>query len=555
MLKKNREPFPVEIHGKIIFDDQNNPIMVQGVTRDISERRQAEEQLRKREEKYRNIFENVQDVYYETSLDGALLEISPSIEVISRGQYRRADLIGRQIIDFYADTEERSRLINKLIETGSASDFEILLHNKDGSLVTCSISAKLWRDDQGNPVKIIGSMHDISDRKQMEAEREKLQARLIQAHKMEAVGRLAGGVAHDYNNMLAVILGYTEMALEQTAPSDPIYADLKEVYNAGKRSMEITQQLLAFARKQTIAPKVLDLNETVEEMLKMLRRLIGEDIDLAWHPGASLWPVKMDPAQINQVLANLCINARDAIAGVGKITIETENIVFDENYCADHAGFVPGDFVMLAVSDNGRGMDRETLANLFEPFFTTKGVGEGTGLGLATIYGIVKQNYGFINVYSEPKKGSTFKIYLPHHEGQPASRPAVAHTEPEYGKGETILLVEDEPKIIKMSKMMLEKLGYHVLTAETPGKAVSLVSEYDGEIHLLITDVIMPEMNGRDLAEKLKALYPDLKILFMSGYTANVIAHHGVLDGGVHFIEKPFSRAELAGKVREAILE
>jgi two-component system sensor histidine kinase EvgS len=256
---------------------------------------------------------------------------------------------------------------------------------------------------------------DISDRKRTEREKEKLQAELLQAQKMESVGRLAGGVAHNYNNMLNVITGFTELALERTPPEDPRRGDLEEVLHAARRSADITRQLLAFARRQTIQPVVLDLNAAVESMLKMLRRLIGESIDLTWHPGSALWPVFMDPSQVSQILANLCVNARDAIIDVGKITLETGNVVLDEAYCADHLGFVPGDFVLLAVSDNGRGMDRETLKNAFEPFFTTKKTGEGTGLGLATIYGIVKQNRGFINAYSELGRGSTFKIYLPRH--------------------------------------------------------------------------------------------------------------------------------------------
>jgi CheY-like chemotaxis protein len=261
----------------------------------------------------------------------------------------------------------------------------------------------------------------------------------------------------------------------------------------------------------------------------------------------------MDPTQLDQILANLCVNARDAIADVGKITIETENITFDADYCEHHAGFIPGDFVMLAVSDNGCGMDAETLDNLFEPFFTTKEIGKGTGLGLATIYGIVKQNNGFINVYSEPGQGTTCKIYLPRHAGEIEETVSESAAELLFGMGEIILLVEDELKIIKMGKMMLEKLGYQVLTAETPGRAMELAREHAGKIHLLMTDVVMPDMNGRDLAQKLQALYPDLKVLFMSGYTANVIAHHGVLDEGVSFIQKPFSRKELAKKVREAL--
>ena len=329
---------------------------------------------------------------------------------------------------------------------------------------------------------------------------------------------------------------------------------LQEIRKAAQRSADLTRQLLAFARRQTIAPKVLDLNETVEGMLKMLRRLIGEDIDLAWLPAADLWPVKMDPAQIDQILANLCVNARDAIGGVGKLTIETGNAVFDEAYCADHPGFVPGEYVRLAVSDNGCGMDKETLAQIFEPFFTTKGVGEGTGLGLATVYGIVKQNDGFINVYSEPGQGTTFTIYLPRHAGQAdaAADGKRGGTAPEFA-GRRCCWWRTSRRSWPLPGRVLERLGYTVLAASTPGEAIRLAEAHAGEIHLLMTDVVMPEMNGRDLARRLLSLRPRLKCLFMSGYTADVIAHHGVLDEGVHFIQKPFSVEDLAAKVRDAL--
>jgi nitrogen-specific signal transduction histidine kinase/ActR/RegA family two-component response regulator len=396
-------------------------------------------------------------------------------------------------------------------------------------------------------------VHDITERKRAEDERGKLQAQLNQAQKMESVGRLAGGIAHDFNNMLSVIIGHTEIALDQVDSAQPLHEDLDEILRAAHRSAHLTRQLLAFARKQTISPKVLDLNETVEDMLKMMRRLIGEDIDLLWKPGRDFWPVKVDPAQIDQILANLCVNARDAISGVGKVTIETVNVTFDEAYCANHIGFVPGEFVLLAVSDDGCGIDKETQEKLFEPFFTTKGVGQGTGLGLATVYGIVKQNNGFINVYSEPGQGTTFKIYLPRHQGKAEQMQKEGPAAPAVHGHETILLVEDEPAILSMGKAMLERLGYRVLTAGTPGEAIRLAEEHPGEIHLLMTDVVMPEMNGRDLAKNLLSLYPNLKRLFMSGYTANVIVHHGVLDEGVHFIQKPFSRKDLAAKVREAL--
>jgi CheY-like chemotaxis protein len=288
-------------------------------------------------------------------------------------------------------------------------------------------------------------------------------------------------------------------------------------------------------------------------MLNMLRRRIGEDIDLIWQPSAHIWPVKMDPSQIDQILANLCVNARDAIDGVGKLTIETGRKSFDEEYCKEHAGFIPGDFVLLSVSDNGCGMDRDTLDNLFEPFFTTKYIGKGTGLGLATIYGIVKQNNGFINVYSEPGQGSTFKIYLPRLVAEEDTDKAVPEKKIAAGGTETILLVEDEPTILRMTRMMLERKGYSVLSAATPAEAIEKAKNHSAVIDLFITDVVMPQMNGRDLAGQITEIYPDTGQLFMSGYTSNVIAHHGILDEGVAFIQKPFSMADMTEKVRELL--
>jgi PAS domain S-box-containing protein len=404
--------------------------------------------------------------------------------------------------------------------------------------------------------KIIGrvwSFRDITKRKRAEEEREKTEEQLRHAHKMESVGRLAGGVAHDFNNMLGVILGYTDMALEETTPGQPLHAHLKEICKAAERSAGLTRQLLAFARKQTISPRVLDMNNTVDGMLKMLRRLIGEDIDLTWLPGKGVWPVKVDPSQIDQMLVNLCVNARDAIEGVGKITIETGNATFDNAYCTNHPGFEPGEYMLLSVSDDGCGMGKDILDKIFEPFFTTKEMGQGTGLGLATVYGIVRQNNGFINVYSEPDQGTTFRLYLARHTTRTTQIKKINPVEPVKQGNETILLVEDEAAILKMTTIMLEHQGYTVLAASTPGAAIRLTETHPGKLDLLITDVVMPEMNGRDLAKNILTSYPNLKRLFMSGYTANVIAHHGVLDEGVHFIQKPFATRALAAKVREVL--
>ena len=401
-------------------------------------------------------------------------------------------------------------------------------------------------DPDGRVTAAIEMVEDITEKLSLES-------RLRQAQKMESIGRLAGGVAHDFNNMLGVIIGHSELALELLDPQKSLYSSMQEIQKAAFRSADLTRQLLAFARKQTVAPKVLDLNETVEGMLKMLRRLIGENIDLVWLPAQDLWPVKMDPSQIDQILANLCVNARDAIANLGKITIETQRATFDEAYCANHSGFIRGDFVMLAVSDDGRGLDKETLEKIFEPFFTTKEMGKGTGLGLATVYGVVKQNNGFINVYSKPGQGTTFKIYLPRHAANGEQMRKERPGGPEAQGGETVLLVEDEAANLKITRLILERLGYRVLVASTSDEAFAVVKKHLGEIDLLLTDVVMPGMSGKDLAKGLASLCPGIRILFMSGYTGNVIARHGVLDKDVHFIQKPLSREGLAAKVREVL--
>jgi CheY-like chemotaxis protein len=328
---------------------------------------------------------------------------------------------------------------------------------------------------------------------------------------------------------------------------------MEEIYQAGARSADITRQLLAFARQQTVAPKVLNLNDNIGSMIKMLHHLIGEDIDFAWMPGAELWSVKIDPSQVDQILANLCVNARDAIADIGRVTIETKNIELSEDYCKNNVECIPGVYVMVAVSDDGCGIQPEVLDQIFEPFFTTKNTGEGTGLGLATVYGIVKQNKGFINVYSEPKKGTTFRVYVPRHVEQAVEERNAIVADTPLSRGETILMVEDDASILKLGRKMLENFGYKVLSTTRPKEAQKMAEEYGGEINLLITDVVMPEMNGRQLSEQLQSLYPQLKTLFMSGYTANVIADRGILDEGIHFISKPFSPKEMAAKIREVL--
>lgn len=445
---------------------------------------------------------------------------------------------------------EKIRSMIQTILAGSMERFETHLRRKDGCLITIDASAQKL---PGSDDQIFTFVRDVTDQKKAESEREKLKEQLIQAQKMESVGRLAGGVAHDFNNMLGVILGHAELAMEQVEPHHPLEADLTEIRKAAQRSADLTRQLLAFARKQTITPRALALNDAVNGTLKMIQRLIGEGVELTWHPADDPWHVRMDPSQVDQILTNLCINARDAVQGAGQILIETKNCSFDEAYCHSHPDHSPGDYVLLSVSDNGNGMDRETIDHIFEPFFTTKSQGKGTGLGLATVYGIVKQNRGFIVVHSEPGLGTSFHIHLPRHEGpettvfkpDPEKVPDPTH--------ETVLLVEDEPAILKMVESMLKKMGYTVLAAASPAEAIRLSREYGQEIHVLMTDVIMPEMSGRELADRLMEEKPGLKRLFMSGYTANLIARHGVMDDGIQFLQKPFLKKDLSEKLRKVL--
>jgi PAS domain S-box-containing protein len=549
IITKSGEDKWVSLTGSSIQHD-NKPSALICVT-DITEHKVAEAALTESEIKYRRIFESFEDIYYQTDENGIIRVLSPSVYRLTG--WSSDELIGKPVSEVYVNPGERESLLETISRSGFTRDHEILLKKKDGTQAYASLSANMLTDPEGKPQGMAGTLHDITDRKLAEEERVKLQSQLQQAQKIESVGRLAGGVAHDFNNMLGVILGHTELALMKVDPGQSIHVNLMEIRKAAERSADLTRQLLAFARKQTVVPRVLDLNETVKGMLKMLRRLIGEDIDLKWQPATGLWAVKIDPSQIDQILANLCVNARDAIAGVGKITIETGNSTLGVGYCAIHAGAVPGEYVHITVRDNGCGMDKETMAYIFEPFFSTKGVGEGTGLGLATVYGAVKQNNGFIDAQSEQGQGTTFTIYLPRYMGHPESNSTKSPAETANRGRETILLVEDEPTILQVTTTMLELQGYTVIPADTPGEAIRLARGHAGEIHLLMTDVVMPEMNGRDLAKNLLSIHPQIKRLFMSGYTADVIAHHGVLDAGFHFIHKPFSLKEMADKVRETL--
>ncbi|MBI5832207.1 MAG: transporter substrate-binding domain-containing protein [Armatimonadetes bacterium] len=542
---------PVATTSRLIRDEAGQVAGVEGIFRDIAERRRADAALRESEARFRGVFENAPYAIAISRLsDGQYVDVNQAF-ADSLGLTRAQCLSLRSSDLSVRANSDQDEGMARAMRGEAVRDVSVDVVAPDGTQRSILFStAPVVLGDERCAISIVV---DVTDRKQAEREQGKLRDQLAQAQKMDSIGRLAGGVAHDFNNMLGVIIGHAEFALLSAEPGSPLHHDLTEIRGAAERSADLTRQLLAFARRQTVAPRLLDLNDTVAGMLRMLRRLIGENIELAWLPGANLGAVHMDPSQMDQILANLCVNARDAIGDTGRVSIETSVVTLDADYCALHTEAHPGDYVLLSVSDTGHGMDAQTRARVFEPFFTTKEVGRGTGLGLATVYGIVRQNDGLINVYSEPGQGTTFRIYLP--RTAPADAPTTrraAMPPPERGS-ETVLLVEDEPSVLSMASMMLERQGYLVLAAGGPEEALRLAAEHEGAIHLLLTDVVMPEMNGRDLATHLQARYTGLKCLFMSGYTAGLIAHHGVLDEGVPFIEKPFTMSALAAQVRAVL--
>jgi two-component system cell cycle sensor histidine kinase/response regulator CckA len=513
------------------------------------DRQQTELQLKEAEEKYRSILDNMDNIGIGVAL------ISPKMEILDlnrriREWFPAIDPGQRPICYRVFDDPPREAVCDdcparKALQDGLAHE-STTQKRRAGMVHFYRIVSSPILNVSGKVSEVIVTVEDITEKLSLESQ-------LWQAEKMESVGRLAGGLAHDLNNMLGVIIGHAELAMEHVGPAQPVLASLQEIRKAAVRSANLTRQLQAFARQQPITPRMLDMNEAVEGTLRMLGRLIGEDIDLVWVPGPGLCRVKVDPSQIDEILANLCLNARNAMAGVSKITIETHKATIDEAYCAKHREGVPGRYVLLKVSDDGGGMDKKNLDRLSEPFFTTKDTGKGTGPGLAMVYSMVRQNNGFINVYSEIGHGTTFKIYLPREAAQTEQTPKQSPVVYAAQGHETILLVEDEPGILDMTKRMLERLGYKVLPASTPGEAIRAAKDYFGQIHLLLTDVVMPEMNGWDLSQSLLPLYPGIGSLFMSGYTGNVIAHQGVMDKGIHFIQKPFSIKALAAKVRETL--
>jgi PAS domain S-box-containing protein len=518
------------------------------VARDITERLAAERVRTETEAKYRTLIEQVAAVSYiaELGLHGEWLYVSPQVETMFGYKPDEWLLQSDQWIRF---VPEEDHPIIKAAEEAciSARRFqaEYRITRKDGQIIWVSDTAVVVPGSDNHPL-MEGIIVDITERKALENQ-------LQQARKMEAVGRLAGGIAHDFNNLLTIIKGYVEMATNRSAGQPELRSDLHHIGDASERAGTLVRQLLAFSRKQVLKPKVLDLNSIVLNLDKLLRRLLAEVIEMKTIVGKDVGAVKADPGQIEQVIMNLVVNARDAMPNGGRILIETSNVELDDTYAQDHATVRPGRYVMLAVTDTGIGMTADTVAHIFEPFYTTKESGRGTGLGLSTVYGIVKQSGGYIWVYSEPGKGTTFKVYLPRVDDRVEVSSTLAPKLAARNGNETILLVEDEPAVRELTRMVLSDRGYSILEALNPQDAERLAGNHRGEIHLLLTDVVMPGISGRDLAKRLTARHPNLRVLFMSGYTYNVIAEDGTLEEGISFLQKPFTPQVLTQKVRETL--
>jgi PAS domain S-box-containing protein len=517
---------------------------------EIAERRRAEENLRESRNFIRNILDSVDEGFIVVDRNYRILSANRAFcamvksteeQVSGRLCYELSHASHQPCFEAGGDCPVRHTF-----ETGRPWAVAHVHEDSTGAKSYVELKSYPIMDDSNSVVSVIETINDVT-------ENHRLEEQLQQAQKLESIGQLAGGIAHDFNNMLAVILGRTQLMMRKISQQDPLYTSIQEIHKAAGRSADLTRQLLGFARKQVITPQTIELNEALEGLLKMLRSLIGENIALVWIPDSAPLSIRIDPMQLDQILTNLCANARDAIGSAGRITIETHRVRFDTRYCDNHVECLPGEYALVSVRDTGQGIDKETLPRIFEPFFTTKEVGRGTGLGLATVYGIVKQNDGFINVDSEPEHGTTFKIYLPI---QPAENTTAdtsdGISQPVRGD-ETILLVEDEPGLLSVAQQMLEDCGYQVLTASGPHEALRIAGQPATKIDLLITDVVMPGMNGYELMKRLTAASPQLKSVFMSGYSSDVIARHGILETGVHFIEKPFSLEALANMARKAL--
>jgi len=547
--QRDEEAFTREYNEALIRKLEDKMIQVEEakrrLEREVAVHMRTQEDLRESEQKYRVLVANADEAIF-IAQDEVIK--FPNPKTLEMTGYSAEELAGVPFTDLI-HPEDRGKVLERYFDRlrgGAPPDaYPFRIMDKTGEEIWVRLTADRV-DWEGRP-GVLCFLRDITKERNLEAQ-------FLQSQKMEAVGRLAGGIAHDFNNLLTVTLGYCDLALARIGSLDPLRRDLEEIRKASDRCAALTRQILAFSRKQILVPKVINLGDVVADMDNMLRRLIGEDIDLVSVGGKGLWNVKADPGQVEQVIANLAVNARDAMPGGGKLTIEASNVVLDETYTSGHQYVSPGSYVMLAVSDTGRGMDEGTLERIFEPYFTTKELGKGTGLGLSTVYGIVKQSGGHINVYSEPGIGTTFKMYFPAIEEKVTDiSKAAALLSEELRGGETILVVEDEELVRMTIREILARYGYTVLEAQSGGEAVDLCSRRQGTIHLMLTDVVMPGMNGVELSKRLAPMQPGMKVLFMSGYTADAIVHQGILDPGIAFIHKPFTMDSLARKVREVL--
>jgi two-component system, cell cycle sensor histidine kinase and response regulator CckA len=537
----------IETSGVPFFDSGGKFLGYRGIDRDITYRKQAQEALRKSEEKYRTILETIADGYHETDLKGNLTLVNDSLcEILG---YSREELIGINYSRLMDDASaEHTRVAyNEVYRTSNANrGFDTDVLKKDGTKRQVSISIAPIRDSEQRIGGFRGVFRDVTEHRQLEEQ-------LQQAAKMEAVGRLAGGIAHDFNNLLTAVIGYTNLVMDQVPADDVQHTRLSEIARAANRAAALTKQLLAYGRKQVLEMRVLDINDVISGMEEMLRRIIGEDISLVTTHSLKPAIVRGDPGQIEQVLMNLVVNARDALPRGGELIIETARAFLDEDYCRIHQEVEPGPYILCAVSDDGQGMEAETMSRIFDPFFTTKEKGVGTGLGLATVYGIVKQHRGHVAVYSVVGQGTIFKVYLPCVEDSIAEIQRNLSGVPRPEGKETVLVVEDEEVVRNLTCEVLESLGYCTLCAADPEQAQLISRRYDGPIHLLLTDVVLPQMDGRSLYQILSDTRPDMKVLYCSGYTENFVVHQGILDPNVHFLAKPFNVDVLAKKVRETL--
>lgn len=538
-----------EVFRTPLLDEGGEIVGTVGSARDITERKQAEQALRDSEEKYRNILETIADGYHEVDLAGNLTLVNDSLcEIMG---FARSELLNMNYCELMDEDHARraSQAYAEVYQTGNANTgFDCEIVRKDGSKRKVSVSITLKHDSARQPTGFRGVFRDVTEHRRLEEQ-------LQQASKMEAIGRLAGGIAHDFNNLLTAVIGYANLVLQDIPRDDVKHERVAQIAHAADRAAALTRQLLAFSRKQVLDVKVLNVNDVIQGMEEMLRRLIGEDIDLVTDCRSSLGFVKADPSQIEQILLNLAINARDAMPRGGKLTIETANVLLDEDFRRIHPEAEANLYVTFAVRDTGIGMDSETMAHMFDPFFTTKEKGLGTGLGLATVYGSVKQHQGHIVVESQPGNGASFRVYLPLVEEDIEASPATQVQDLKLDGTETILVVEDEDAVRNLVCQALEMMGYAALSARDPQQAVGISAGYGGPIHLLLSDVVLPQMDGRTLFNTISTARPDMKVVYVSGYTEDFIVHHGVLDRGVHFLAKPFTVETLASKVREVLDE